>query len=163
GANHGLRHAGYFAVGSLRMEKGYRHWGHDIGEEDTPLAAGLGFAVAWEKQGGFIGRDALLREREAGSPRRRLRPVRLTHADRPLLFHAERIWRAGKRVGSVPSGAYGHRVGPSLGMGYVRAEEPIDAAWLAAEPLEVEVAWQRYPATAQLAPWYDPKALRVRS
>src|SRR5262249_9715801 len=114
-------------------------------------------------QGGFIGRDALLREREAGSPRRRLVQIRMTDDDAPLLFHEEPIWRAGKRVGSVTSGAYGHRVGASLGMGYVRAAEPIDAAWLAAEPLEVEVAWQRYPATAQLAPWYDPKALRVRS
>jgi len=163
GADHGLRHAGYFAMGSLRMEKGYRHWGHDIGEEDTPVAAGLGFAVAWEKKDGFIGRDALMRAREADPPRRRLVQVRMTGDDAPLLFHEEPIWRAGKRVGSVTSGAYGHRVGASLGMGYVAAGDPVDAAWLAAEPLEIEVAWQRYPATAQLAPWYDPKAIRVRS
>ena len=67
-----LRHAGYFAINSLRMEKGYRHWGHDIGEEDTPIEAGLGFAVAWNKSGGFLGRDALLKAKAAGTPSRRM-------------------------------------------------------------------------------------------
>jgi glycine cleavage system aminomethyltransferase T len=80
----------------------------------------------------------------------------------PLLFHEEPIWRAGKRVGSVTSGAYGYCVGASLGMGYVTAEEGVDATWLAAEKLEIEVAWQRYPARAQLMPWFDPKGGRVK-
>jgi 4-methylaminobutanoate oxidase (formaldehyde-forming) len=162
GVGFDLRHAGYFALNSLRIEKGYRHWGHDIGVEDTPMAAGLGFAVAWEKPGGFIGRDALLRKREAGALRRRLVQIRMKDDDAPLLFHEEPIWRAGKCVGSITSGAWGHRIKGSLGMGYVTASEDIDAAWLAAEPFEVEVAWQRYPAQAQLAPWYDPKGTRMR-
>jgi glycine cleavage system aminomethyltransferase T len=75
----------------------------------------------------------------------------------PLLFHEEPILRAGKRVGSITSGAWGYCVNAPLGMGYVTAVEDIDSAWLAAEPFEVEVAWQRYPAQAQLAPWCDPK------
>jgi 4-methylaminobutanoate oxidase (formaldehyde-forming) len=162
GPEFALRHAGYFALNSLRIEKGYRHWGHDIGVEDTPMAAGLGFAVAWEKPGGFIGRDALLRKREAGALMRRLVQIRMKGDNAPLLFHEEPIWRAGTRVGSITSGAWGHTVNASLGMGYVTASEDIDAAWLAAAPLEIEVAWQRYPAEAQLAPWYDPKGTRMR-
>jgi glycine cleavage system aminomethyltransferase T/glycine/D-amino acid oxidase-like deaminating enzyme len=162
GADHGLRHAGYFALNSLRMERGYRHWGHDIGEEDTPMAAGLGFAVAWNKPGGFVGREALLRKRAAGPAKRRLVQIRMESDEPPLLFHEEPIWRAGKRVGSVTSGAYGYCVGASLGMGYVTAEEGVDATWFAAEKLEIEVAWQHYPARAQLAPWYDPKGERVK-
>ncbi len=162
GADHGLRHAGYFALNALRRERGYRHWGHDIGEEDTPMVAGLGFAVAWEKPGGFIGRDALLRKREAGRPKRRLVQIQMGGDSAPLLFHEEPIWRGGKRVGSVTSGSYGHCIGASLGMGYVTAEDGVDATWLAAEKLEVEVAWQRYSARAQLAPWFDPKGERVK-
>lgn len=163
GEDFGLKQAGFFALNCLRMEKGYRHWGHDIGEDDTPLEAGLGFAVAWDKTGGFIGRDALLRQRERGVLQRRLVQLRLDGADAPMLYHNEPIWRAGELVGEITSGAWGHTVGASLGMGYVRCKDGIDAAWLAAEPLEVEVAWKRYPARAQLGPWYDPKSERVKA
>jgi glycine cleavage system aminomethyltransferase T len=159
----GLKHAGYFALNSLRMEKGYRHWGHDIGQDDTPLEAGLGFAVAWDKAGGFIGREALIRQRDAGPAKRRLVQIKLDGADAPMLYHNEPIWRGGKLVGEITSGGYGHTIGASLGMGYVTGPDGVDAAWLAAEPLEIEVAWKRYPARAQLAPWYDPSSLRVKS
>ena len=112
----GLRHAGYHAMDSLRMEKGYRSWGHDIGSEDTPLEAGLGFAVAFKKDG-FVGRDALLRQREAPLGRRL---VMFTLADpEPLLLGDEPIWRDGVLVGRITSGAYGHTLGRSVGMGYV--------------------------------------------
>ena len=163
GAAFGLKHAGYFALNCLRMEKGYRHWGHDIGSDDTPLEAGLGFAVGWEKKGGFIGREALLRQREQGELKRRLLQVRLEGPDQPMLYHGEPIWRAGKIVGSITSGGYGHCVGASLGMGYVRCEDGVDAAWLTAEPLQVEVAWKRYPVRAQFGAWYDPKSERVKA
>ncbi|MBS0237843.1 MAG: FAD-dependent oxidoreductase [Proteobacteria bacterium] len=159
----GLKQAGYFAMNSLRMEKGYRHWGHDIGEDDTPLEGGLGFAVAWDKKGGFIGREALLKQRESGPLKRRLVQIQLEGADAPLLYHEEPIWRDGEVIGSVTSGGYGHRIGASLGMGYVRREVGVTAEWLAAAPLEVEVAWKRYPARAQLGPWYDPKGERIKS
>ena len=156
----GLRQAGYFALNSLRMEKGYRHWGHDIGEEDTPLQAGLGFAVAFDKTGGFIGRDALLRQKEQGKPDRKLVQLMIDVPDAPLLYHHEPIWRDNKIVGSVTSGAYGHRIGASLGMGYVTL--PIDAA-LGDDQLEVEVAWKRYPVKAQMKPWYDPQGQRIKA
>ncbi len=163
GEQFGLMHGGYFAINSLRMEKGYRHWGHDIGEDDTPLHAGLRFAVAWDKDGGFIGSDALLQQRSTGSLNRRLVQVKLEGPDAPMLYHEEPIWRAGKIVGSITSGGYGHCIGASLGMGYVTSTDGVDAAWLAAEPLEVEIAWKRYPAKAQLAGWYDPTGARVKA
>jgi 4-methylaminobutanoate oxidase (formaldehyde-forming) len=162
GAAFGLRQAGYFAINSLRIEKGYRHWGHDIGEEDTPIEAGLGFAVAYNKAGGFIGRDALLRLKNNRAPRRRLVQVQLLGDAPPMLYHQEPIVRAGNIIGSITSGAFGHRIGASLGMGYVTAEEGVTDAWLADQPLEVEVAWKRYPARAQLKPWYDPPGARIR-
>jgi hypothetical protein len=113
------------------MEKGYRHWGHDIGEEDTPFNAGLGFAVAMEKPGGFIGRDALAAQRAAGPVARRLVQVRLTDTDHPpLLLHHEPILRDGRIVGSITSGAYGHRIGASLGVGYVTRPGGVTADWL---------------------------------
>ena len=159
----GLRMGGYFAINSLRMEKGYRHWGHDIGEEDTPYQAGLGFAVALDKSGGFIGREALLRQKAQGPIRRRLVQLRLpTGPDAPMIYHQEPILRDGVIVGSVTSGAYGYRIGASLGMGYVECNEGVSDDWLAAGRMEVEVAWKRYPVQAQLRPWYDPKGERVR-
>ncbi|MFT3732898.1 MAG: FAD-dependent oxidoreductase [Hyphomicrobium sp.] len=163
GQSFGLKHAGYFAMNSLRMEKGYRHWGHDIGEDDTPLEAGLGFAVAWNKPEGFIGREALQKQRDGGLLKKRLVQVMLEGADAPMLYHEEPIWRGGRIVGSITSGGYGHRIGASLGMGYVRNDDGVTQDWLSAEPLEIEVAWKRYPARAQLAPWYDPKGERIKS
>ncbi len=162
GREFGLQHGGFFAINSLRMEKGYRHWGHDIGEEDSPLQAGLSFAVAWDKFGGFIGREALLRQRLQGPVTRRLALLRLTGPDAPLVYHHEPIYRNGVLVGSVTSGAYGHRIDASLGMGYLSCAAGVTNEWLAAGKLEVEVAWQRYPAEAQLGPWYDPQGMRPR-
>ncbi len=98
GVPFGLRHAGYHALNSLRMEKGYRHWGHDITPDETPLEAGLGFVVAWDKPGGFIGRDALLRAEEGGL-RKRLVQFALADPDK-LLYHNEPIWRDGVIVGT---------------------------------------------------------------
>ncbi len=164
GAAHGLAHAGYHAMNSLRMEKGYRSWGHDVGEEDTPLEAGLGFAVAWDKPGGFIGREALLRQRESGVPARRLVQIALMEdgPEAPLMLHEEPIWRDGELVGATTSGMWGHRVGRSLAMGYVRCPGGVDPDWLAAGRWEVEIAWRRWPARVQLRPWYDPAGVRVR-
>jgi glycine cleavage system aminomethyltransferase T/glycine/D-amino acid oxidase-like deaminating enzyme len=163
GARHGLGHAGYFALNALRMEKGYRHWGHDIGEEDTPIEAGLGFAVAYDKPGGFIGREALLRQRDANKRTKRLIGVRLdTGSVEPLLHHEEPILLNGEIIGSVTSGAYGHRVGASLGLGYVHNTDGIDRAFLESNRFEVEVACERYPATLQMKPFFDPSNTRVR-
>jgi len=157
----GLQLAGYHALNSLRMEKAYRHWGHDIGDEDTPLEAGLEFAVAWNKPAGFLGRDALYRQREAGV-RRRLVAVALAETDR-LLYHNEPIWRDGELVGRITSGMFGHTVGSALGLGYLaRSGEPVSADWIGAGRYEVEVAAERVPARVSLRPFYDPSGQRVR-
>jgi len=161
GEAYDLRLAGYHAMNSLRMEKGYRHWGHDITDEDTPLEAGLGFAVSMKKPDGFIGRDALLRQKDAGL-RRRLVHVALNDP-LPLLYHNEPMWLDGNLVGRITSGMFGHTVGKSLGMGYV--ENPhgiVDAAFLNSGRFEVEVGGERIAAQATLRPFYDPTNSRVK-
>jgi 4-methylaminobutanoate oxidase (formaldehyde-forming) len=161
GAPCGLRLAGYHALNSLRIEKAYRHWGHDISDEDTPLEAGLGFAVGWEKAGGFVGREALLAQR-AGGVRRRLAAFALGRADR-LLYHNEPIWRNGKLVGKISSGMFGHTVGAALGLGYVaNGGEIVSNDWVASGHYEIEVAAERVPARVSLRPFYDPAGERVK-
>ncbi len=167
GADHGLTHAGYFALNACRTEKGFRHWGHDIAEEDSPLQAGLGFAVNWDKPD-FIGRDALLRQKQAGIPARRLVQLVLDQddVDAPMMFHEEPILRSGEIVGSTTSGAWGHRLNKSIAMGYVTCPEEDGGQatrdWIAEGTYEVEIAWERFKATVQLGALYDPKAERVK-
>jgi glycine cleavage system aminomethyltransferase T/glycine/D-amino acid oxidase-like deaminating enzyme len=159
----GMRHAGYHALNSLRMEKAYRHMGHDITDEESPLEAGLGFAVAWEKRGGFTGREALLRRREAGVSRRL---VTFTLDDpQPLLYHGEPIWRDGVLVGRTSSGWYGHTLGCAVGLGYVDAGAPGAATneWLLGGRYELEIATVRHAATPHLRPPYDPQGLRIKA
>jgi 4-methylaminobutanoate oxidase (formaldehyde-forming) len=165
GADFGLRHAGYHAMGACRVEKGYRHWSHDIGDEDTPLEAGLGFTVAWDKDGGFVGREALLAQRDRGVLPKRLVQVMLADAspDAPMLYHEEPILRDGQIVGSVKSGAWGHRLGRSVGMGYVGLEGGVTRDWLESGTWQIEVACRAWPARVQLQPWYDPKNERIKA
>lgn len=162
GAAHGLKLAGFRAINACRMEKGYRHWGHDIGIEDTPLEAGLGFTCAFDKPGGFIGREALLQQKAQGTPHKRLLQLRLDD-DGEFLHHEEPIFADGEPVGVVTSGMYGHRVQASLGMGWVRRPHAVTAEWIAATRFEVGVASRRVPAGAQLGAWYDPRNERVKS
>ena len=161
GAAFGLRLAGYHAMNSLRIEKAYRHWGHDISDEDTPLEAGLGFAVAWDKRGGFVGREALL-ELRAAPPQRRLVSLAL-EGSAPLLYHNEPIWRDGRLVGKTTSGMFGHTIGAPLALGYLAAGgEPVTPEWIAAGRYEVEVATERFPARVSLRPFHDPAGERVK-
>ncbi len=161
----GLKHAGYHAMAACRVEKGYRHWSHDIADEDTPLEAGLGFTVAWDKPGGFSGRDALLEQRDRGVLSKRLVQVMLQEisSEAPLLYHEEPIVRNGRIVGSIKSGAWGHRLERSIGMGYVTADAGVTGEWLATGEWEIEVACRRWPARVQFQPWYDPKNERIKS
>lgn len=153
--------AGYHALNSLRMEKGYRHWGHDISDEDTPLQSGLGFAVAMKKPGGFIGLEALQAQKEAGLTRR-LVQFALDDAT-PLLYHNEPIWRDGAIVGRISSGMFGHHLGKSLGMGYVECQTQGEAPDAILQgKYEIEVAGVRYSAQPSLAPWYDPGSARIK-
>lgn len=161
GEAQGLAFAGYHALDSLRSEKGYRHWGHDIGIEDSPIQAGLGFAVAFDKPVDFIGRDAVLRQRDEGVARRLLQFV-LKNPE-PLLYHDEPIWRDDRIVGRTTSGSYGHALGAAVGMGYVEnGGAPVTRDWLLGGSYEIEVAGERIPAEASLRPLYDPKSERVR-
>jgi glycine cleavage system T protein len=156
GPQHGLVHAGYHALNSLRIEKAYRHFGHDITDEDTPWEAGLGFAVKLDKPGGFIGREALVRQRETGIAKR-LVQFQLRSPE-PLLYHNEPIWRGDAIVGFVRSGMYAHTLGAAVGLGYVT-----DAAGgIEPDAYEIEVAGVRQAALASLRPLYDPKNERIR-
>ena len=157
----GLRHAGYHAMDSLRLEKAYRSWGHDLGPEDTPFEAGLGFAVRLDKRAPFLGREALLARREA--PLRRRLLLFVLDDPEPLLYHDEPVWRDGELVGRITSGAYGHTIGRALGLGYVEHEAGVTDGFVEAGRWEIEIACERFPARAQLGAPYDPKSLRVRA
>ena len=160
GAPNGLVAAGYHAMNSLRMEKAYRHWGDDIGDEDTPLEAGLSWGVAFDKPGGFIGHDALVAQREAGVTRR-LVQFRLDDPE-PLLYHDEPVLRDGQLVGRITSGMYGHTVGAALGMSYVDCEPSTPRAQVIEGTFEIDVNGVLVPATASYRPFYDPDSLRIR-
>jgi 4-methylaminobutanoate oxidase (formaldehyde-forming) len=162
GAAVDVRPVGYHALNSLRIEKAYRSWGHDISAGDTPLEAGLGFAVAWDKSDGFVGRDALLRHREAGV-RRRLVQLALEDPE-PMLLHDEPIYRDDVLVGRVASTAYGHTLGRAVALGYVDAPEPgLPRSWYESGRYEVELATERHVARASLQPMYDPKSERPKN
>lgn len=154
----GGRLCGLHVMDSCRMEKGFRHFGHDITCEDHVLEAGLGFAVKTDKVD-FIGRDAVLRKREAGLSKRLVQFKLRDPA--PLLYHAEPILRDGQVVGYITSGSYGHHLGAAMGMGYVPCEDET-AAELLASSYEIEIAGERFVAEASLKPFYDPKSERVR-
>jgi len=162
GAFEGIRPCGFRSMLACRIEKGYRHWGHDIGPDDDPLAAGLGFAVAWNKAADFVGRAAL--EKERARPRAR----RLLHfaIDDPaaMLHHDEPIHRDGERMGLMTSGAWGYTLDAAVGLGWARREgDAIDAAWVREGRWEVEIAGERFPARASLRAFFDPKSDRVKS
>lgn len=162
GADTGLRHAGLKALSSLRMEKGYRDYGHDIDNTDTVLEAGLGFAVALEKEGGFIGQQAVRAQRAAGPLRTRLVQVLLADPG-PLLFHAEVVRRNGREVGYVRAASYGWTLGGAVGLAMVSSGgDPVDQAWLDAGQWSVQVGDTLVPATVSLRPFYDPAGKRIR-
>ena len=159
GAGLGLRLCGLHAMDSCRIEKAFRHFGHDITDEDHVLEAGLGFAVRTRKPA-FIGREAVLRKREAGLDRR-LVQFRLEDPT-PMLFHNEPILRDGAIVSILTSGNYGHTLGGAVGLGYVPCPGQ-SADEVLASVYEIDVAGTRHRAVASLAPLYDPKSERVKA
>jgi 4-methylaminobutanoate oxidase (formaldehyde-forming) len=161
GKSFGLCHAGLKALASLRMEKGYRDYGHDIDNTDNAFETGLGMFVDLDKPGGFIGREAALRQKAAGPPKRRLVQV-LVKDPEPLMFHAEVVHRNGQPVGYVRAASYGHTLGGAVGFAMVEADRPPDAAWLADGRWEVDVAGKLYPAVVSLRPLYDPQMKRIK-
>ncbi|GGA30284.1 GcvT family protein [Neptunicoccus cionae] len=159
GQDMGLKLCGMHMMDSCRLEKGFRHFGHDITCEDHVLEAGLGFAVKTSKPD-FIGRDAVLAKKEAGLNARMVQ-FRLKDPE-PLLYHNEPIVRDGEIVGYLSSGSYGHTLGAAIGMGYVPCKgETLDQ--LLGSSFEIEVAGVRFAAEAQTRPWYDPKGERAKA
>lgn len=162
GAPLGVRHAGLKALASLRMEKGYRDYGHDIDNTDTALEAGLGFAIDLKKPGGFIGRDAVLAQKAKGPLTKRLLQV-LVKDPEPLMFHAEVVLRDGRPVGYIRAASYGFTLGGAVGLAMIDAGEALDQAWIDRGAWEVDIAGRRYPAAASLRPLYDPEMKRIKA
>ncbi len=156
-----LVHAGYHALNSCRMEKGYRHWGHDITDEDTPIEAGLEFAVKYDKPGGFIGREALLKQKETGI--KKILVQFLLKDPEPLLYHNEPIYCDNEIMGYIRSGMFGHTLGASVGLGYIEHPKGVSAEIINNGKFEIEVAGVRYPAKASLKPMYDPTMARIKA
>ena len=159
GAEFDIRNVGLHAVNSLRLEKGYRHWGHDIGSEDNLVQAGLSFA-AKPDAGDFIGREAFMQQKAAGLPDRRLLQFKLDDPE-PLLYHNEPIIMDGSIVGYLSSGMYGHSVGSAIGMGFVVAPG-LSVDRIKEATFEVEVARERFAAQASLRALYDPSSSRMK-
>ncbi len=159
GQDMGLKLCGMHMMDCGRIEKGFRHFGHDITAEDHVLEAGLGFAVKTDKPD-FIGRDAVLRKKEAGLEMR-LVQFKLTDPE-PLTYHNEPIVRDGEIVGYLSSGVYGHHLGAAMGMGYVPCQGE-KAADVLASSYEIDVMGTRVKAEASLKPFYDPKSERVKA
>jgi 4-methylaminobutanoate oxidase (formaldehyde-forming) len=164
GRDLGLVHAGLKALSSLRLEKGYRDYGHDLDNTDDPWETGLGFAVDLGKPGGFVGRDAAA-ERKARAPLTRRLVQVLVRDPEPLMFHAEVVRRDGVAVGYVRAASYGHTLGGAVGLAMVEPKPavPVDAAYLASGRWEVEINGRLYPATVSLRPLYDPEMKRIRA
>ena len=161
GEPHGLRMAGYYAMNSLRLEKAYRSWGHDIASSDDPFGAGLSFAVAWDKPGGFIGREALARIRDTGVDRRLMQFVLADPG--PMLFHDEPVYRDGLLVGRVEAAQYGYTLGGAVALGWVQAPGVEAGEWFEQGTYEIQVPEGRIPANASLRPQYDPASARVKA
>ena len=159
GAEFDICHAGLHALNSLRLEKGFRHWGHDIGAEDNLIQSGLGF-VAKPDAGDFIGREAFVSQKSSGLPDRRLLQF-LVENPEPLLYHNEPVIMDGEAVGYLTSGMYAHSLGGAIGMGYVTSKD-LTADKIADSTFEIEIARERFSAKASLRAFYDPTGERMK-
>jgi sarcosine dehydrogenase len=159
GRDLGATNAGHYAINSLRLEKSYRAWGADISPDDTALEAGLGFAIAWKKNIAFLGRDALLEQKQSGLKRQLVTFV--LQDPEPVLWGSEPIYRDNQVVGYTTSGSYGHTVGAPVGMGYVKNADGVNAEFVLSARYEINVSGRRYAATPHLRPPYDPERKRI--
>lgn len=159
GAEFGLRDAGYRAIETLRLEKGYRAWGSDIGPDHTPYEAGLGFAVKLDKGTDFRGRGALIEQKK--QPLTKMMTT-FTAPEEVILLGRETVYRNGERVGYLSSAGFGHSIGKSIGMGYVRNSNGVDRDYVLSGNYELEVAGVRKPCDAHLQPLYDPAMIRIK-
>lgn len=165
GHQYGLQHAGLRALGSLRLEKGYRDYGHDMDNTDTLLECGLGFTCDFDKSLPFIGQEHVLAQKasakERGGLLKRMVAVKLVDPE-PMLHHGEVLWRNGQRVCDIRAGSYGHSLGSAVGLAMLEdtttpiTKSCLDANW------EVEIAETKFPCEVSLAPFYDPKSLNIK-
>ncbi len=161
GKEFGLRHAGMQTLNSLRLEKAYRDYGIDVDNTDNPIEAGLGFAVKLDKEGGFIGRDALAAIKAKGVPHNRMLQFLLQDPE-PLLYGNELIYLEGEEVGYIQIGGYGHTLGGATGIGFASLDKPLTAEIVNTGNWEIEIAGQRHKASASLRPLYDPAMERIK-
>jgi len=169
GKSFNLKHAGLKALASLRMEKAYRDYGHDIDNSDDPYEAGLGFAVDLKKECGFIGKDAVLKRKAQGPLKRRLVQV-LVKDPEPLMYHTEILRRNGVAVGYVRAASYGFTLGGAVGLAMIEPNETadkaggevVDVAYLNSGTWQVEIANTLYPAIVSLKPLYDAEMKRIK-
>ncbi len=162
GASHGLKMAGMHTLDTCRIEKKFVHYGHDVAEVDTPLECGMGFVCDLEKDIPFIGRDAILKQKESQSFMRKRLVQFLLKDPEVMLYSHEPIIRNGEIVGHLTSGNYGHTLGGSVGLGYVEVDEDVTKDYLNSATIEIEVGGTRVPAEASLSAMYDPRAERMR-
>ncbi|MCP4187069.1 MAG: FAD-dependent oxidoreductase, partial [Gammaproteobacteria bacterium] len=160
GQAHGIKNAGYRAIESLRIEKGYRAWSSDIGPDHTPLESGLGWAVKLKSGIDFKGREATVRQQAQGV-KKRLACFTIDDPDM-ILMGRETIYRNGERVGWLTTGGYGYTIGKSIGYGYVRCAEGVDADFVANSQYELEVATKRVKANVHMTPLFDAGMARVK-
>jgi 4-methylaminobutanoate oxidase (formaldehyde-forming) len=162
GEDLGLRDAGLGSLNSLRLEKAYRDYGLDIFNDDTPIDVGLDFTVAWDKPEGFIGREALVKQRDTGIRTSRMVQV-LVQDPEPLLYGDEPLYRDGVMVGENRIGAYGHTLGGSVGLAIVELDEDVTDEFLATGAWELDIVGRRYRITVSIAPLYDPRRERIKA
>ena len=160
GKPYGIVNAGYRAIESLRLEKGYRIWGTDVSPDYTPFEAGLGWAVKLKPQIPFLGRQSL-EEKENQRLQKRLAFFAVDDSD-TILLGGETIYRNGERVGWLSSGGYGYTLQQGVGMGYVSHANGVDRNYLIAGEYELEVACERVSCSLHLRPVFDPKSTRVK-
>ena len=161
GVEFGIANAGYRAIETLRLEKGYRAWGADIGPDHTPFEAGLGWAVKIRSDVPFLGREAL--QAQARTPLKKSLCAFTVENPDVVLLGRETIYRDGERVGWLTSGGYGHTLKTNIGYGYVRCLDGLTRDYLLAGQYELEVATERVPCRIHLGPLYDPKMERVKA
>jgi 4-methylaminobutanoate oxidase (formaldehyde-forming) len=163
GVDFGLVSAGMHALDSCRIEKKFLHYGHDIGDEDTPMEAGMRFVCNFDKAIHFIGRDAIAAQLDTNAPLKKRLVQFLLEDPSALLYHHEPVYRDGVIVGYLTSGNYGHTLGGSVGLGYVRCEDGVDGNYVSSGNWEIDVGGVRIHARASLRALYDPKGDRARN
>jgi 4-methylaminobutanoate oxidase (formaldehyde-forming) len=157
GKDLGVANAGHYAINSLRLEKGYRAWGAELSTDDSPIEAGLGFAIDWSKP--FLGREALLRQKQ--QPLKRQLVIFVLEDAGPMLWGSEPIYRNGQPVGYTTSGSYGHTVGGAIAMGYVNNSAGVNSEFIKSGRFEINVSGERFAARAYVRAPYDPDRKRI--